>query len=118
MIQRPRYPKEVRERLVLEILSGQSSIAQISKRENISGNTLAKWRDELSSGTFVDDRKKELELRKRVADLEATVAELALENTILKKTEKIMRELKRRERSSGPISLKNSELKGAPGRSD
>ena len=38
MIKRTRYTKEQKERLTLEIISGQTSMAEISKREAISAD--------------------------------------------------------------------------------
>ncbi|MCZ8348182.1 MAG: transposase [Leptospiraceae bacterium] len=109
MITRKRYSREFKETLVMEIISGQSTAAKISKREGISVVTLSKWKQEISSGTFRDKNKEELSLRKRISELEGAVADLALQNHILKKTEKYLQEYKRKERLSGSISLKNLE---------
>ncbi len=72
MIQRKRYAKGHKERLVLEILSGQSSAIQISKREDISGTTLSNWRKQLATTGFTDENKTEIELRRHIAQLGAT----------------------------------------------
>jgi len=109
MITRKRYPKEYKESLVLEMVSGQSTGAQISKREGISVVTLSKWKQEISTGQFRDANKEELALRKRISELEGAVADLALQNHILKKTEKYLKDYKQREKLSGSISLQNLE---------
>ena len=83
---------------MLEIFSGQSNISQIAKREGIANYTISKWKDNFSNGKFKDQNKVEIELRRRVSDLESTVAELALENNILKKAKKYMQEMERKER--------------------
>ncbi len=88
---------------------GISSAAEISKREGISSPTLYKWRDIFTSGDYNTDEQEIAELKKRVKDLEETVSDLALENHILKKTEKILKQLKRKEKLSGSISPRNSE---------
>ena len=83
----------------------------MSKREGISATTLYKWRDLVQGINVTSDEKEVLELRKRLKDLEETVSDQALQIHILKKTQKIMEELKRRERSSGTISPLTLESK-------
>ncbi len=117
MVKRRKHSEDFKKRMVLEIVSGQSSMIQISKRENISPSTLSKWRDEANSGRFRSENRTEIELRKRVKELEGALADIALENHILKKTEEITRELKRRESLSGAISHVSSGSKGAAKRS-
>lgn len=107
MITRKRYSREFKESVVMEMLSGQSSAAQISKREGVSAVSLSKWKDELASGQFKENNKDELALRKRISELEGAVADLALQNHILKKTEKYLIEYKRKEKLSGSISHLN-----------
>jgi transposase-like protein len=55
MIKRTRYPKEFRDGLIAEIKLGQSTIAQVSKRENISGQTLRNWIDNGATGKTGSD---------------------------------------------------------------
>ena len=87
---------------------GISTAAEISKREGITSATLYKWRDMFSTGDFNSDEQEISELQKRIKDLEETVSDLALENHILKKTEKILKQLRKKEKSSGSISPRNS----------
>jgi transposase-like protein len=70
MINRKRYSREFKESVVMEMLSGQSSAAQISKREGVSAVTLSKWKDQLASGQCKENNKYELALRKRISELE------------------------------------------------
>ena len=90
------------------------------QRENgeiTATRTLSKGRDEVNSGRLSSENRTEIELRKRVKELEGALAEISLENHILKKTEEITRELKRRESLSGAISHVSSGSKGAAKRS-
>jgi transposase-like protein len=111
MIKKRNYSDGFRKRIVLEIMSGQTSMVQIAKRENISTVTLAKWRDEMNTGGFQSENKTEIELRKRIKELEGALADIALENHILKKTEEITRELKRKGNLSGAFSELSSGSK-------
>lgn len=115
MIRRNKYDKEFRERIVMEILSGQRSIAQIAQREQINPQTIRNWKKEIGTGSFEDNNQSELALRKRVAELEGALAELALDNHILKKAQKYLQDWTRKEKLSGSISHLNSESIEAAG---
>jgi transposase-like protein len=117
MIKRNQYGKDFREKIVMELISGQSSVAQISQREGISPQTIRNWRKEIEGGTFQTDHEIEIALRKRIAELEGALAESALNVHILKKTEQYLKEMKRKEKLSGSISPLGSGLSGAVKRS-
>lgn len=104
MIRRTHYTEEFKRKIGLELASGITTASEISKREGISSNTLYKWRDMAQGITVTPDEKEIIEMRKRLKELEETVSEQALQIHILKKTQKIMEQLKRQERSSGSIS--------------
>jgi transposase-like protein len=107
MITRKRYSQEFKKSIAHEIIMGVSTTAEISKREGITSTTLYKWRDTFSAGDYNSDEQEISELKKRIKDLEETVSDLALENHILKKTEKIIKQLRKKEKSSGSISPRN-----------
>ncbi len=109
MIKRKRYDQEFKRKIAHELIMGIASAAEISKREGITSTTLYKWRDMYTTGDYNTDEQEIAELRKHIRDLEETVSDLALENHILKKTEKILKQLNKKEKSSGSISPKNSE---------
>lgn len=107
MVKRKQYDQTYREQLVAEMLAG-TSVAKIVQRENIAPHTLYKWREKIASGDFKDSHREEMELRRRIRDLESAMSELALENHILKKARKIMADELRKERWSARISRTNS----------
>lgn len=109
MIKRNSYGKEFKEKIVMELLSGQSSVAQIAQREKISPRTIRNWENEIGAGSFEKDHQLEIALKKRVAELEGALADLALNNHILKKTQKYLQDWKRKEKLSGSISHQNLE---------
>ncbi len=109
MITRKRYDQEFKRKIAHELIMGIASAAEISKREGITSTTIYKWRDLYTADDFDTDEQEIAELKKRIKDLEGTVSDLALENHILKKTEKILKQLKKKEKLSGSISPKNLE---------
>jgi transposase-like protein len=104
MIKRQRHTEEFKRKIGLELASEITSASEISKREGISSTTLYKWRDRLQTISAITDEKDYLELQKRVKDLEEIVSDQVIQIHILKKTQKIMEQLKKKERSSGSIS--------------
>lgn len=117
MIHRKRFSKEAREKFVLELVSGQSSVAQIAQREGINPQTIRNWKRDLAGGTFETDHEVEIQLRKRIGELEGALAESALTVHILKKTEHYLKEMKRKEKLSASISPQSSVSSAAAKRS-
>ena len=92
---RKRYSTEEKIRIVLEGLKGETSIAEISRREGINPNVFYKW-----SKDFLEAGKKRLqgdtvreatssevtELKQENEQLKVLVAELSLKNRVLKKS--------------------------------
>ena len=92
---RKRYSTEDKIRIVLEGLKGETSIAEISRREGINPNVFYKW-----SKDFLEAGKKRLqgdtvreatsgevtELKQENEQLKVLVAELSLKNRVLKKS--------------------------------
>ena len=109
MIKRQRYNQEFKRKIAHELIMGIASTAEISQREGISATTLNKWRNMHTTADYNTDEQEAAELKKRIRDLEETVSELALENHILKKTEKILKQLKKQEKLSGSVSPRNLE---------
>ena len=97
MVKRKQYTEEYKEKLVMEIMAG-AKISQIAQRENVAAYTITKWRDKINSGNFSDSHKTEIELRKRIKELESAVGDLALENHLIKKSRQLMAEQIRKER--------------------
>lgn len=108
MIKKNRFGKEFREKVVMELVTGQSTVAQIAQREGINPQTIRNWKKDIQSGSFQTDNEIEISLRKKIAELEGALAESALTVHILKKTEIYLKEMQRKERLSGSISPQNS----------
>ena len=104
MIKRQKFSEEFRRKIGLELVSGASSAVEISKREGIAANTLYKWQVLVQTASFSTDEKDSLEQQKRIKELEEIISDQAIQIHILKKTQKILEQLKKKERLSGSIS--------------
>ena len=104
MIKRPRYRKEFRDSVVLEITTGQSSVAQISKREHIAGQTLRNWINNASSGKTGSEQGEIMALKRQNEQLALALGEMAFEIHILKKFRKFLEQKQKSDISSGTLS--------------
>ena len=81
--------------------------------------TLRNWKEAFASDGFRDQNRIEIELRKKIGELESALAEFALENHILpaqlavKKAEKALREYRQKEKSLKIASLQSLVSSGA-----
>ncbi len=92
---RRRFSAEEKIRIVLEGLRGEESIATLCRREGLNPNLYYRWSKEfLEAGKkrLVGDTTREatssevVDLRKEIAQLKQVVAEMVLENRLLKKS--------------------------------
>ena len=92
---RRRFSAEEKIRIVLEGLRGEESIAALCRREGLNPNLYYRWSKEfLEAGKkrLLGDTTREAtstevaDVRKDVAELKQVVAELVLENRLLKKS--------------------------------
>jgi len=92
---RKKYNAEEKMRIVLEGLRGETSIAELCRREGLHPNLYYKWSKEfLEAGKqrLVGDIRREAdsrevnEMRSEIEQLKQLVAELSLKNRVLKKS--------------------------------
>lgn len=76
---------EFKRQLVEELLSGESSAAQICRKYNICASLLYHWKDMYSRGRFNNEPTEVGALKDRIEKLERLVGKLTLENEVLKK---------------------------------
>ena len=74
-----RFSLEFKRQVVEESLSGQSSLAQLCRRYNISSSLLYHWKKQYSRGKFNNEPTEEAALKDRVGQLERLVGKLTLE---------------------------------------
>ena len=106
MIKRTRYSREFKQAVLTEIRLGQSSIAQVSKRENIAGQTLRNWLEADSNGITGSEHQEIAALKRKIGELSEAMGVLAFENHILKKLQEFQAQKKKSADLSGPISPK------------
>ena len=92
---RKQYSAEEKVRIVLDGLRGEDSIAELCRREGINPNVYYRWSKEfleagkkrLSGDTAREATSDEVKhLRSEASELKETLAELLLENRLLKKS--------------------------------
>ena len=91
---RRRFSAEEKIRIVLDGLRGEMSVAELCRREGIAANLYYRWskdfleagKKRLSGDTVREATSDEVKgLRREASDLKEVVAELTLENRLLKK---------------------------------
>ena len=79
------FSLEFKRQLVEELLSGESSPAQLCRRYSISSSLLYHWKQQYSRGKFDNEPTEEGALQDRIEKLERLVGRLTLENESLKR---------------------------------
>ena len=85
MINRRTFSQEFKRQVVEELLSGESSAAQLCRRYTICRGLLYHWREQYARGKFNNEPTAEGALKDRIEKLERLVGRLTLENEFLKK---------------------------------
>jgi transposase len=86
------FPPEFKAQIVLELLTGSASQAELCRKYNVKPQLLAYWKAaviEHLPAVFEADGQLDLE-RQRIADLEQLVGRQALELEILKKASRLL----------------------------
>ncbi len=78
------FSLEFKRQMVEELLSGQSSAAQLCRRHNISSSLIYHWKKQYSRGKYESEPTEEAALKDRVEQLERLVGKVTLENEFLK----------------------------------
>ena len=106
MAERRRFTATFKRQVVEELLSESSTLAQLSRRYDISSGLILHWKKRYEEGGLVEGpAQTEKELRARNAELERMVGRLTMENDLLKKA--VEYTLRRRRENSSPITAKS-----------
>jgi transposase len=78
-------------KVVLECISGEKSVSEVTRAYQLSPILVSKWRTEFmeNSAAIFERKSKGSEDQNRIADLERLVGRLTLENEMLKKASSI-----------------------------
>jgi transposase len=79
------FSAEFKRQVVEELLSGESSPAQLCRRHNVASSLLYHWKKQYGRGRFDNEPTAEAALKDRIEKLERLVGRLTLENEFLKK---------------------------------
>jgi putative transposase len=96
------YSPEFKTKVVLEVLRGQSSQAQVCRENNVADELVSRWRQEFldrASQVFATVRTRSAE-QERIVELERLVGQLTLALNILKKAPSLLSSPARRNGSS------------------
>lgn len=103
MAERRRFSEGFKRQVVEELLSERSSLAQLSRRHDISSGLIVHWRKRYEEGKLIEGpSKSEKALLDRIGELERMVGRLTMENDLLKKA--VEHTVRRRKENSLPIT--------------
>ena len=88
MAKRRRFTPEFKAEVVIEVLTGQSSQAELCRKHNLSADQLSKWKHQLvdnASTLFESTDKQSNDHNEQIAQLEQLVGRLTLALDIEKK---------------------------------
>ena len=106
MAERRRFTATFKRQVVEELLSETCTLAQLSRRYDISSGLILHWKRRYEGGKLVEGSSQtEKELLARNAELERMVGRLTMENDLLKKA--VEYTLRRRRENSSPITAKS-----------
>ena len=92
MTQRRTFTAEFKTQVVLDLVSGAHSTAELSRQHQLNPQVLARWKTEFLERAplvFEQDQKRSAE-QERIADLERLVGRLAMELDIAKKVSGVL----------------------------
>jgi transposase len=98
MVKRRKFSAEYKARLVLELLSGQRSAADIARKEHVKDALLYEWRAQFLERAAVvfSEPAANHESEQKVAELEQLIGQLTIENEVLKKASRWLQRMSRR----------------------
>jgi transposase len=106
MRERRRFSAAFKQQVIGELLSGVCSLAQLSRRHDVSSGLILYWkkRYEGGGGLVEGPARSEKQYMARIGELERMVGRLTMENELLKKA--VEYTARRRKEFSSPITAK------------
>ena len=106
MRERRRFAAAFRQQVVGELLSGVCTLAQLSRRHDVSPGLILYWKKRYEEGVSAEGALQgEKQYMARIAELERMVGRLTMENELLKKA--VQYTARRRKEISSPITAKS-----------
>ena len=102
MANRRKFSPAYKARLVLELISGERSAAEIARKEHLKDTLLYEWRAQLiqHAPLVFSPPHADEELAQKVAELERLIGQLTVENELLKKASRWRRGMSQRNDNS------------------
>lgn len=99
--QRRSFPADLKSQVVLQLLTGAATQAELCRKHNIKPQLLATWKDAVIERmhTLFDQSDESVLLHVRIAELEQLVGRQAMEIEILKKASRMLPGLLKRDGS-------------------
>jgi transposase len=105
MRERRRFSAAFKQQVIGELMSGACSLAQLSRRHDVSSGLILYWKKRYEVGGMVEGPgPNEKQNVARIAELERMVGRLTMENELLKKA--VQYTARRRKEFSSPITAK------------
>lgn len=105
MRERRRFSAAFKQQVIGELMSGAYSLAQLSRRHDVSSGLILYWKKRYEVGGMVEGPgHNEKHNVARIAELERMVGRLTMENELLKKA--VQYTARRRKEFSSPITAK------------
>ena len=79
------FSSEFKRQVVEELLSGVSTVAQLSRRHHLSSSLVYHWKRQYAKGSYENEPTQEAALEERIRQLEQMLGKVILENEFLKK---------------------------------
>jgi transposase-like protein len=92
MEKRRKFAPEFKAQVVLELVSGAKSVAEVCREHQLASQVVSTWREEFvrrAPEIFTKDQRQSLE-QQRIADLERLVGRLTMELEVAKKVSSIL----------------------------
>ncbi len=89
----PKFSAQEKLRIVLSVMRGESSVAEIARREKVSETSIAKWRDlfveggsqALEAGARRGPNQREVELERQLEQVTTALGEASVELRLLRR---------------------------------
>lgn len=103
-----KFSKEFKRQIVEELLSKTSTLAQLSRRHNISSGLIKGWEALYAEGKLSEEPEENVEaLKSQIDQLQKMIGRLTMDNDLLKKAAQFS--LKKKNASSSVIISGNGE---------
>jgi transposase len=104
MREQRRFSAAFKQQVIGELLSGVCTLAQLSRRHDVSSGLILYWKKRYEGGGVEGPGRSEKQYVARIAELERMVGRLTMENELLKKA--VEYTARRRKEFSSPITAK------------